>query len=156
MDLATLFIALHVMANLVWIGSIASVGWLVAAASKESDRSSAVLARGLYLRVAVPSFLASFLMGLFRVLQAPAYYMHLHWFHGKLAFALGVIALHHVIGAKSTRLAARSAGGSATGSAKSPSESMQEGRSGGILAGALLAFAFLTVVFVIFKQTLVP
>jgi len=153
MDLATLFIALHVMANLVWIGSIASVGWLVAAASKESDRSSAVLARGLYLRVAVPSFLASFSMGLFRVLQAPAYYMHLHWFHGKLAFALGVIALHHVIGAKSKRLAVA---GSAKASAKSPSESMQEGRSGGILAGALLAFAFLTVVFVIFKQTLVP
>lgn len=150
MDLATLFIALHVMANLVWIGSIASVGWLIAAASKANDRSSAVLARGLYLRVATPAFLVSFLMGLIRVVQAPSYYMHLHWFHGKLAFGLAVIALHHVIGAKAKKAA------KAASAQENPSGSMQEGRSGGILAGALLAFAFLTVVFVIFKQALVP
>lgn len=142
MDLATLFLALHVMANLVWIGSIASVGWLVGAASKAGDRSSAVLARGLYLRVATPAFLVSFFCGLVKVVLVPSYYMHLHWFHAKLGVALVVIALHHVLGARSKRVAA--------------SESMQGGRSGGILAGALLAFAFLTVVFVIFKQTLVP
>ncbi|CAN5129913.1 hypothetical protein BH09MYX1_BH09MYX1_20180 [soil metagenome] len=146
MQLEILLVAIHVMANLVWIGSIASVGWLVAAAAKAGDRSSAVLARGLYLRVATPAFLLSFLAGLFRVLLDPKAYMHLHWFHGKVTFALVVIALHHVIGARAKRVANQ----------ENPSGSMQSGRSGGILTGALLAFAFLTVVFVIFKQALVP
>jgi putative membrane protein len=153
MEIKTLLVALHVMANLVWIGSIASVGWLVAAAAKSTDRSSAVLARGLYLRVAMPAFLVSFLAGVLRVVLDPAYYMHLHWFHGKVTFALVVIALHHIIGARSRKLAVAAA---LPASTENPSGSMQVGKSGGILAGALLAFAFLTVVFVIFKQTLVP
>lgn len=152
MDIPTLFVAIHVMANLVWIGAIASVGWLVAAASKAGDRSSAILARGLYLRVATPAFLASFLFGLVRLIQTPETYMHLHWFHAKLTFALGVIALHHVIGAKARKMNDMTA----AEAQENPSGSMQRGRSGGILAGALLAFAFLTVVFVIFKQSLVP
>jgi putative membrane protein len=144
MGTGTLLLALHVMANCVWIGAIASVGWLLAAAAKAGDRSSAVLARGLYRTIATPAFLVSFAAGLLRVLLDPSYYMHLHWFHGKVTFALVVIALHHVIGARAKR-ASDPAG-----------ESMQAGKSGGILAGALLAFAFLTVVFVIFKQALVP
>lgn len=129
------------MANLVWIGTIASVGWLTAAAAKAEDPSAAILARNLYMRAAVPAFLASFLFGASRLLMDPAYYMHLHWFHGKLTAVLAVIALHHVIGAKAKKVAAGS---------------MQAGRSGGILVGALLAAAFLSVVCVVFKQTLVP
>jgi putative membrane protein len=129
------------MANLVWIGSIASVGWLVSAAAKDDSRDAAVLARGLYLRVATPAFIASFLFGASRLLMDPAYYMHLHWFHGKLTAVLIVIALHHVIGGKAKKAAAGS---------------MQAGRSGGILVGALLASAFLSVACVLLKQTLVP
>ncbi len=139
--LEQLLVTLHVTSNLVWIGSIACVGWLAAAATKQNDRSSAVLARGLYLRVAVPAFVGSFVFGVSRLLVQPAYYMHLHWFHGKLTAALAVIALHHVIGAKARKVA----GGS-----------MQAGASGGILVGALLACAFCSVTFVIFKQGLVP
>ena len=132
---------LHLMANLVWIGTIASVGWLTAAASKSGDASAGILARNLYMRAAVPAFLASFLFGGARLMLDPAYYMHLHWFHAKLTGALVVIALHHVIGGKARKVAAGS---------------MQAGRSGGILVGALLAAAFLSVVCVVFKQALVP
>jgi len=139
--LATALIVLHVTANLVWIGVIASVGWLTAAAAKSGDASAAILARNLYMRAAVPAFLASFLFGVSRLLQDPAYYMHLHWFHAKLTAVLVVIALHHVIGAKARKVAAGS---------------MQAGRSGGILVGALLAAAFLSVACVLFKQSLVP
>lgn len=156
MGTATLLLALHVMANCVWIGAIASVGWLVAAAAKAGDRSSAVLARGLYRTVANPAFFTSFLAGLLRLLLDPKYYMALHWFHGKLTFALIVIALHHVIGARTRKAAAAATAGASSTEAEKPSGSMQAGKSGGILAGALLAFAFLTVVFVIFKQSLVP
>ncbi len=138
---ANFIVVLHVMANLVWIGTIASVGWLTSAATKANDASAAILARNLYLRAAVPAFLASFVFGATRLLMDPAYYMHLHWFHGKLTAVIIVIALHHVIGAKAKKVAAGS---------------MQAGRTGGILVGALLASAFLSVAFVLLKQSLVP
>ncbi len=139
--LSQLLIVLHVTANLVWIGAIASVGWLVSAATKTGDPSAAVLGRQLYLKAATPAFLVSFLCGAGRFAMDPSYYIHLHWFHGKLTAALVVIALHHVIGGKARRVA---------------SGSMQAGRGGGILVGALLACAFLSVTLVIFRQNLVP
>jgi putative membrane protein len=141
----TLFIALHVMSNLVWIGSIASVGWLTAAASRQEDplvgKVVAELGYRLYRRVAVPAFLASFAFGLVRLFLDPRTYMRLHWFHGKLTFALAVIALHHVIGGKARKTAAGS---------------MQAGRSSAILVGGLLVCAFGSVVFVILKTQAVP
>jgi putative membrane protein len=134
-------VAIHVMANLVWIGTIASVGWLTAAASKANNADAAKLAHNLYLRAAVPAFLASFVFGVSRLLLQPSYYMHLHWFHAKLTAVIIVIGLHHVIGAKAKKVAAGS---------------MQGGASGGILVGALLAAAFLSVACVVLKQLLVP
>jgi protoporphyrinogen IX oxidase len=139
-----LLVALHVMSNLVWIGTITSVGWLTAAAAGQTDPARrklvAELAYALYKRGAVPAFLASFTLGVLRLLVDPAAYMRLHWFHGKLTFALAVIALHHVIGAKARKAAAGS---------------MQSGKSSAILVGALLVCAFGSVVFVIFKTQLV-
>jgi protoporphyrinogen IX oxidase len=136
----TLLIALHVMSNLVWIGSIASVGWLTAASASQDDpvvgKVVAELAYRLYKRAAVPAFLASFAMGIGRLFVDPAAYMRLHWFHGKLTFALAVIALHHIIGAKARKAAAGS---------------RQSGKSSAILVGALLVCAFGSVLFVIFK-----
>ncbi len=139
--LANFLIVIHVTANLIWIGTIASVGWLTAAAAKANDPSAAILARSLYLRAAVPAFLASFVFGASRLFMDPAYYMHLHWFHAKLTAALLVIALHHVIGGRAKKVAAGS---------------MQAGSVGGILVGALLACAFLSVACVLLKQSLVP
>jgi protoporphyrinogen IX oxidase len=140
-----LLVTLHVMSNLVWIGSIASVGWLTAAASSQKDpavgKVVAEAGYNLYKKAAVPAFLASFGFGLGRFLTAPGTYMKLHWFHGKLTFVLAAIALHHVIGGK----ARKTAGGS-----------MQSGRSSAILVGALLVCAFGSVVFVMFKTQAVP
>jgi len=139
--LGSMLIVIHVMANLVWIGSIVSVGLLTAASSKLNDATAAGLARGLYLRVAMPAFLVSFTFGASRLFLDPAYYMHLHWFHAKLTAVLVVIVLHHVIGGRARKVAAGS---------------MQAGRTGGILVGALLACAFLSVACVLLKQSLVP
>ena len=159
MVLASFLVAVHVMANLVWIGSIVSVAWLVAAAAKTQDASAALLARSLYMRAAVPAFLVSFLAGSLRVALDFSNYMHLHWFHAKATTAIVVIALHHVIGARAKKVAgAAGAAGAAAGASGpgAPVGSMQAGKSGGILGGALLAFAFLTVVFVIFNRLIVP
>jgi putative membrane protein len=138
-----LLLSLHVMANLVWIGSITSVGWLVATASRGGDQAkpAAELAAGIYRRIATPAFGVSFAFGIAVLLTNTAYYMHAHWFHGKLTFALVVIALHHVLGAKAKRAA---------------SGGVQAGSSGAILTAGLLASAFAVVVFVIYKTALVP
>jgi putative membrane protein len=139
-----LLIALHVMSNLVWIGTITSVGWLTVAAAGQADPARgklvAELAVALYKRGAVPAFIASFTFGVLRLAADPAAYMQLHWFHGKLTCALAVIALHHIIGAKARKVAAGS---------------MQAGKASAILVGALLVCAFGSVIFVIFRTQLV-
>ncbi len=143
--LEPLLVSLHVFANVVWIGSIASAGWLTWRAAEAADpaggKTTGELAVALYKRFAVPAFVASFAFGIARLLLAPGAYMSLHWFHGKLTFAIAVIALHHVIGARAKKVA---------------SGSMQAGKSGAILVVSLLACAFASVVFVVFKTQLVP
>jgi putative membrane protein len=140
-----LLVAIHVMANLVWIGSIASVGWLTrrSLGLPEAERKTvAHLAYDLlYRRAAAPAFGLSFFAAVARLAMDPKGYFSQHWFHGKLLFALVVIGLHHVIGAKAKKAA---------------SGSMQGLESSAILTGGLLAATFLTVVFAVLKSTLVP
>ena len=157
--LALALVALHLFANLLWIGSISVVAWLVLSASGHAssvphpsgaalelalgtdERAAAShLARSIYLRFATPAFVSSFVFGLGRLAMDPGAYMHMHWFHAKLTAALGVIALHHVIGARAKRLAAGS---------------MQARRTSAILFGALLACVVLTCLFVIFRNELI-
>lgn len=102
-ELTRYLLTLHVFANVVWIGSILSVAY-VAAKQVGEVGARCELARQLYMRVANPAFVASFVAGaliLFSNLQF--YLVQEKWMHGKLLFALIVIALHHVIGAKVKR-----------------------------------------------------
>lgn len=143
-------LALHIFANTIWIGAILSVGWLLVSSERaEGERADtlASAAAGLYRKVASPAFGISFLAGLGRLLDAPAAYMSLHWFHGKLTAALAVIALHHVIGARAKRAAAAASGRSGSRQARNNSA---------ILTGATLACALLTVMFAVLKGQLVP
>ena len=130
-----LLVGLHVFSNLVWIGSIASVGWLTAQAwglgESEGARAYGAAALDLYRRFATPAFVFSFVFGVSRVLMDPKGYMHLHWFHGKLTFALLVIALHHILGARAKKVAQRAPG------------SMQGANNSAILTIALLICPFL-------------
>jgi putative membrane protein len=141
--LTSLLITLHVLANLVWIGSIVSVGLMTHAASRggEEGKVLGTFARRLYGGVAQPAFGLSFLFGVGVMSRDLSSYMHLHWFHGKLTAVIAVIALHHVIGARAKKVA----GGS-----------MQQGRTSAILTGALLLCALVAVTFVVFRQSIVP
>ncbi len=106
-----MLVAIHVLANVVWIGALLSVTLIVARASTTKDPAEAAgLGRYVHVHLAVPAFLASFGAGLLRILLAPAAYAHMPWFHAKLTFALVVIALHHVIGARAKRAAAGTPG----------------------------------------------
>ncbi len=137
-------ITIHVLANLIWIGAISSVGFLLAWASKMPEAEGKIvgaMARRLYSIVAQPAFGVSFLFGVAVISTDVGSYMHLHWLHGKLTLVLGVIALHHIIGSKTRKVA----GGS-----------MQQGGSGAILSGALILCALLVVTLVVFRQSLIP
>lgn len=98
-------VAVHVSANLVWVGSILGVAALLGSRVAEV-KVSAPLAYELYRRLAVPAFVVSFLAGATRLgLSMQLYMVESKYMHGKLLFAVIVIALHHVIGARAKGVA---------------------------------------------------
>lgn len=136
--MANLLIALHIAANMLWIGSIVAVGLLT--------EKTPEAARTIYLRAAVPGFIASFTFGAIRLAMEPSYYLHLHWFHAKLTAVLVIIALHHVIGARAKKARAENM----------TAGSMQAGRNGAILAAGLFVFALAVVFLVTYRTVLIP
>ena len=139
MDLALIW--LHVSANLVWIGSILAVGAVMAARDAGDPKTRGRIASDIYRRLAVPSFVISFVCGAIRLGLDPKHYLKdSHWMHAKLLFALIVIALHHVIGARAKRLAQAT-----------PDGSVQGGGGAGILAIVLGLAAIGAAFFAIFK-----
>ena len=100
-----ILVALHVTANVVWIGSILAVGRALGASGFE-PRQSGALALRIYKGLAVPAFVVSFLSGALRLaLSADYYFVATHFMHAKLLCALIVIGLHHVIGARAKKAA---------------------------------------------------
>ncbi len=103
MDL--LLVWLHVVGNIVWIGAILAVGVAISAPTGDPKTRGEIALR-VYMRLAVPAFVLSFVCGAVRLGLNPSYYLkEHHWMHGKLPLALGVIALHHVIGGRAKKLA---------------------------------------------------
>jgi putative membrane protein len=120
-------VAVHVLANVVWIGSILSTAMLVARAPLMADAPEVgALARRIYLRLATPAFVASFATGVARFGLEARMYAHFPWMHAKLTLAVAVIVLHHVIGARAKRVA---------------SGKVEAARGAGVLGIALLACA---------------
>lgn len=102
MDLALVW--LHVVGNIVWIGAILAVARVITSTSADAKTRGA-LALEIYKKLAVPAFVVSFVCGVSRLGMDPAlYFKQSHWMHGKLPLALGVIGLHHVIGARAKKL----------------------------------------------------
>jgi protoporphyrinogen IX oxidase len=127
---------LHVSGNLVWIGSILAVGVVLVSGGVE-PKVRGKLASDIYRRLAVPAFIVSFVAGMARLLQDPSYYLRQHhWMHAKLPLAFGVIALHHVIGARARKMA---------------QGSVQERGPAGILTVVLAVAALGAAFFAIFK-----
>jgi uncharacterized membrane protein len=106
LPLVTALVASHVLANVVWIGALLAECLLLGRARFMADGAEiGALARRVHTRLAVPAFMSSFAFGVARIADDPRLYLHLPWMHVKLAFAAGVIVLHHVIGARSRRVA---------------------------------------------------
>lgn len=102
----TILVAVHIIGNVVWIGSLLAVALLVAHAPWTAEPAEvARLARRVHNRLAIPGFLTSFLAGGARIWLMPAAYAHAYWLHAKLGLALLVIVFHHVIGGRARRVA---------------------------------------------------
>lgn len=105
MTVSGLLIVLHVIANVVWIGSILAV-----AVTLMSDAGDAKLrgqlATRIYSRLAVPAFIVSFGSAVaVLAMSVQLYFVATKWMHAKLTVGLVVIALHHIIGARAKRMA---------------------------------------------------
>lgn len=136
MKLDTALIWLHVVGNIVWIGSILAVAVVILANTADAKTRGAI-ALAVYKRLAVPAFVLSFVAGAGRLFSDPGFYLKQHhWMHAKLPLALAVIALHHVIGARAKKL------GDGT---------VQEPGPTAILAVVLAVSAVLAAFFAIFK-----
>ncbi len=99
----------HVLANVVWIGALLSETVLLGRATWMSDPAEiGTLARRVHTRLAIPAFLGSLAAGLARLLPARQIYAGMPWMYAKLGFAVAVIVLHHMIGARTRRLASGS------------------------------------------------
>lgn len=98
-------VAFHVAANLVWIGSILSVALALVSRVGEG-RVAAQSAYELYRKLATPAFVVSFVTALTRLLMSlDLYFVETKYMHGKLLFAVIVIVLHHLIGARAKAVA---------------------------------------------------
>jgi putative membrane protein len=134
LDLALIW--LHVTGNVVWIGSILAVAAILTASAADA-KARGELGQRVYTLMAVPAFVLSFVAGTARLLLDPRYYLVAHhWMHGKLLFALAVIALHHIIGARAKKLARGT---------------VQDAGPTAIMAAVLAVSAVVAVFFAIFK-----
>lgn len=98
--------ALHVVADLFWIGSIFAVALLLARGPGDARQRGAA-ARLVYRTIAAPAFGLAFVFGLIRLGLDPAHYFKAtHYMHAKLPLALGVIGIHHVLGARARKMEA--------------------------------------------------
>lgn len=130
-----LFKWLHVSGNLMWIGSIVAVSVILTGSGPAPSRGEAALR--VYRKLAVPAFLVSFVAGAIRLAMGWQVFMvRTHWMHAKLPVALGVIALHHVIGARARKVA---------------QGTVPDAGPAGILGAVLAALAALAAYFAIFR-----
>lgn len=131
-----LLVWLHVAGNLVWIGAVVAMGIILTAGDTDAKVRGA-LARRIHLKLAMPAFGLSFVTAVIRTgIDVKYYFVQHHWMHGKLLFALAVIALHHILGARARKMA----GGS-----------MQEAGASGMLTVAFLGCAILAAFFVVLR-----
>ncbi|MBX3183235.1 MAG: hypothetical protein KIT72_04300 [Polyangiaceae bacterium] len=103
--LPAVLVSLHVLADLLWVGSIVAVAFILGRSTPE-PKVRGELAYSVYKKLANPAFLLAFTLGMAQLVMNVSYYFKATKFmHGKLLFALFVIGLHHVIGARARKMA---------------------------------------------------
>lgn len=104
-SLPSLIITAHVIGDLLWIGSICATA-LILGDSTSDPKERGRLGYLVYQRLANPGFILAFVAGVTQlVMKTQYYFVATKFMHAKLLFALIVIGLHHVIGARAKRMA---------------------------------------------------
>ena len=96
----------HLFFDMLWVGSTLAMAVLLLGPNKtaEAGRAKGDAALLIYQKIANPSFTGAFLLGCMLLYQRPAYYfMQTKFMHGKLLFAVLVITLTHILGAKAKK-----------------------------------------------------
>ena len=105
LSLPSLLIFVHVAAVVIWIGSSAAVG-LILAAADGTAKLRGQIALGVYRRLASPAFVIAFLAGTARLVSSAHYYfVDRHFMHAKLPLALAIIAMQHMLGGRARKVA---------------------------------------------------
>jgi protoporphyrinogen IX oxidase len=100
-------VSLHLFANMVWIGSICSVGVLLSVSSRSGVAERGRLALLPYRILATPAFMASLALGVTCLVLDPSrMLLRLPSMHAKLTLVAGVIVIHHLIGSRARKMAA--------------------------------------------------
>lgn len=95
--------ALHLLSLMLWVGSLVSITRVLSGAQGESDAVRPRLAdaaRRIYRTVASVWMGIATLTGIALIAIDGAALFHAGWFHGKLAAALALLAVHFVLGAR--------------------------------------------------------
>lgn len=97
--------ALHVVMNLVWVGSTLSLAALLTSGPgdvKQRGEAGRLLAK----RLTIPTSALSLLFGLALLgLEPVLYFKATHFMHAKLPLALGAFGITHALGARARRMA---------------------------------------------------
>ncbi len=103
--MSDLVLAVHVAADVVWIGAIVAVAIVLSSTAGDAPVRGK-LGLSIYRSLAAPAFSVAFVAGAVRLAQNSSFYFQqTHFMHAKLTLALGVIALHHILGARAKRMA---------------------------------------------------
>lgn len=98
-------LALHVCANVVWVGALLAV-LVVLAGNAEDQGARGRLAWRVYRTLALPGFVGSFVFGMVRLGVDWRYFLvTTHFMHVKLLLVVVAIAVHHLVGARARRVA---------------------------------------------------
>lgn len=96
-------LALHVLADLLWVGSLVSITRVITSAAGEPEAARprfAAAARRIYRTVSSPWMGVATLTGLAMIGVMAGQHFRFGWFHGKFTAALVMLGLHFALGAR--------------------------------------------------------
>ncbi|HLK39559.1 MAG TPA: hypothetical protein VKU41_22540 [Polyangiaceae bacterium] len=117
LSLSSALVVGHLVGDVVWIGALLAANDLLSRAPWMAEPAEVgALARRVYQRLAQPALLLCLATGGVLFGLSPGSLLHARWFFAKMAFALALIVLHRLVGARAARIAdGRTRGGAGSG-----------------------------------------
>ncbi|WP_422132631.1 protoporphyrinogen oxidase HemJ [Endozoicomonas sp. ALD040] len=95
--------AFHIIAMVCWFAALFYLPRLFVYHAMSEDQVSnerfKIMERKLYRGIALPSMIATLVLGIWLLRFNPSYYMSSGWMHAKLALVVLLIGYHHMCGA---------------------------------------------------------